>query len=128
MYLAQCTRPDIAFAVNLLERFSSEPTRRHWNGIKHICRYLRGTLDLGLYYSKESTTSGLVGYSDAGYRSDPHKACSQTAYLFCYNGTSISWRATKKSLVATSSNHSKIIALYEVGRECVWLRSIITHI
>ena len=90
MYLAQCTRPDIAFAVNLLARFSSEPTRIHWNGIKHIFRYLRGTIDLGLYYSKESTTSGLVGYSDAGYRSDPHKARSQTGYLFCYNGSAIS--------------------------------------
>ena len=81
-----------------------------------------------LYYSKESTTSGLVGYSDAGYRFDPHKTRSQTGYLFCYNGIAISWRSTKQSLVATSSNHSEIIALYEAGRECVWLRSIITHI
>ena len=111
-----------------MARFSSEPTRRHWNGIKHIFRYLRGSIDLGLYYSKESTTSSLVGYSDAGYRSDPHKARSQTGYLFCYNGTAISWRSTKQSLVATSSNHFEIIALYEAGRECVWLRSIITHI
>ena len=109
MYLAQCTRLNIAFVVNLLARFSSEPTRRHWNGIKHIFRYLRGTIDLGLYYSKESTTSGLVGYFDAGYRSDPHKARSQIGYLFCYNGTAISWRSTKQSLVATSSNHSEII-------------------
>ena len=31
MYLAQCTRPDIVLAVNLLARFSYEPTRRHWN-------------------------------------------------------------------------------------------------
>ena len=114
MYLAQCTRPDITFAVNLLARFSSEPTRRHWNEIKHIFRYLRGTIDLGLYYSKESTTSGLVGYFDAGYRSNPHKARSQTDYLFCYNGTAISWRSKKQSLVATSSNHFEIIALYEV--------------
>ena len=36
LYLAQCTRPDIAFLVNLLARFSSAPTRRHWNGMKHI--------------------------------------------------------------------------------------------
>ena len=36
LYLAQCTRPDIAFSVNLLARFSSAPTQRHWNGIKNI--------------------------------------------------------------------------------------------
>ena len=40
IYLANCTCPDIAFYVNLLARYSSSPTRRHWNGIKHILRYL----------------------------------------------------------------------------------------
>ena len=50
MYLANCTRPDIAFSVNLLARFSASPTKRHWNGIKHIFRYLQGTIDLGLLY------------------------------------------------------------------------------
>ena len=70
MYLAQCTRPDITFAVNLLVQFSSEPTIRHWNGIKHIFRYLQGTIDLGLFYSNETTSSGLVGYTDVRYNSD----------------------------------------------------------
>ena len=60
LYLAQCTRPDIAFPVNLLARFSSAPTRRHWNDMKHILRYLRGTTYLGLFYSKESTLKGYV--------------------------------------------------------------------
>ena len=105
IYLAQCTRPYITFAVNLLARYSSELTRRHWNGIKHIFRYLKGTIDLG-----------LVGYADAGYKSDSHKARSQIGYLFCYNGTAISWRSTKQTLVATSTNHSEIIALYEAGK------------
>ena len=40
MYLANCTRADIAFAVNLLARYSSEPTKRHWKGIKDVFRYL----------------------------------------------------------------------------------------
>lgn len=40
MYLTNCTRPNISFAVNLLARFSSSPTKRHWNGIKHIFQYL----------------------------------------------------------------------------------------
>ena len=51
MYLANCTRPDIAFATNLLARFSSSPTRRYWNGIKHVFCYLRGTTKFGLFYS-----------------------------------------------------------------------------
>ena len=49
MYLANCTRPDIAFSVNLLARYNSVPTRRHWNGVKHILRYLQGTIDMGLF-------------------------------------------------------------------------------
>ena len=73
LYLAQCTRPDIAFSVNLLARFSSTPTRRHWNDVKHILRYLRGTTYLGLFYSKEST---LKGYAYSRYLSNPHKARS----------------------------------------------------
>ncbi|KAL5539885.1 hypothetical protein UlMin_042920 [Ulmus minor] len=75
MYLANCTRPDIAFAVNLLARFSSSPTRRHWNGIKHIFRYLQGTIDLGLFYPNESK-NGLIGYADASHLSNLHKARS----------------------------------------------------
>ena len=54
MYLANCTRPDIVFFVNLLARYSSAPTQRHWNGIKHILCYLRRTTDMGLFYSSES--------------------------------------------------------------------------
>ena len=127
MYLANCTRPDISFAVNLLARFSSSPTRRHWNGIKHVFRYLQGTIDLGLFYPKDSKGQ-MIGFADAGYLSDPHKARSQTGYVFTIGGTAISWRSQKQTLVATSSNHAEIIALHEASRECVWLRSISRHI
>ncbi|KAL0433727.1 UNVERIFIED_CONTAM: Retrovirus-related Pol polyprotein from transposon TNT 1-94 [Sesamum latifolium] len=128
MYLANNTRSDIAFSVNLLVRYSSTPTKRHWNGVKHILRYLRGTSDMGLYFERHEDVkaTNLVGYSDAGYLSDPHKAISQSGYVFMYGGTAISWRSTKQTLVATSSNHAELIALYEAGRECVWLRSL-TH-
>ncbi|KAI5675212.1 hypothetical protein M9H77_06162 [Catharanthus roseus] len=53
MYLANNTRPDIAFVVNLLARFSSSPTQRHWNGVKHVFRYFQRTIDLGLFYSNK---------------------------------------------------------------------------
>ena len=127
MYLVNCTRPDIVFVVNLLARFSSSPTRRHWNGIKHIFHYLQGTIDLGLFYPNESK-KGLVGYADAGHLSDPHKARSQTGYVVTCRGTVISWHSQKQTLVATSSNQAEVIALHETSQECVWLRSMTQHI
>ncbi|KAL0428381.1 UNVERIFIED_CONTAM: Secreted RxLR effector protein [Sesamum latifolium] len=128
MYLANNTRSDIAFSVNLLVRYSSTPTKRHWNGVKHILRYLRGTSDMGLYFEQheDAKATNLVDYSDAGYLPNPHKVISQSRYVFMYGGTAISWCSTKQTLVATSSNHAELIALYEVRRECVWLRSL-TH-
>ncbi|KAM2028833.1 hypothetical protein ACFX16_040409 [Malus domestica] len=129
LYLAQCTRSDIAFSVNLLARYNSAPTIRHWKGVKDVLRYLRGTTDMGLFYSDKSTNDQiLVGYADAGFLSDPHKAHSQTRYVFTNRDTVISWRSTKQTLVGTSSNHSEIIALHEASRESSWLRSMIHHI
>ncbi|XP_048604757.1 secreted RxLR effector protein 161-like [Brassica napus] len=126
LYLAKCTRPDIAFATNLLARYSSAPTRRHWDGINHVFRYLQGTIDLGLMYFRKPEF-GMVGFADAGYLSDPHKARSQTGYVFTIGGTAISWRSQKQTLVATSSNHAETIALHEACRECVWLWSMSHH-
>jgi hypothetical protein len=81
MYLANYTRPDISFYVNLLARYSSSPTRRHWNRVKHIFRYLRGTMDMSLFYSKVPKLE-LTGYAGACYLSDSHNRRSQTGYLF----------------------------------------------
>ncbi|XP_074355640.1 secreted RxLR effector protein 161-like [Apium graveolens] len=100
MYLTNNTRPDIAFAVNLLAGFSSDSTKR----------------------------SRLVGYADAGYMSDPHFGRSQTGYLFTYCDTASSWKSTKQIMAATSSNHAKLLAIHEASRECIWLRSVIQHI
>ena len=127
MYLANCTRVNIAFSVNLLARYSSVPTLRYWNGVKHILRYLRGTTDMRLFYPNKSNPQ-LVGYADASYLSDPHKGRSQIEYLFTYGNIAISWRSVKQTIFATSSNHSEIIAIHEASRECVWLRLVIQHI
>ena len=50
MYLATCTRPDIAFAVGSLARFSSKPNAVHWKGAKRVLRYLRGTTNFGIVF------------------------------------------------------------------------------
>jgi len=127
IYLANCTRPDIAFAVNLLARHSADPTCHHWTGANCILKYLNGTKDLGLFFKKNHDPS-MIGYADAGYLSDPHNRKSQTGFVFLHGGTSISWKSSKQTLTATSTNHSKIITLYEASRECVWLHRMINHI
>ena len=94
MYLANNTWPDIAFPVSLLARFSSFPTRRHWNGVKHILRYLWEFVDRGLFYSNESIPQ-LIGYANTRYLSYPHKGRSQIGYLFTSGSTAISLCSTK---------------------------------
>lgn len=76
-------------------------------------RYLNGTTNLGLFFSNIDNKPDLVGYADAGYLSDPHKARSQTVYVFSNINAAISWRFTKQTLVAISSNHPEILALYK---------------
>jgi len=93
MYLANYTRHDIAFAVNLLARYSSSTIRRHWYGIKHIFHYLKGTMNMGLFYTNDSK-SNLMGYTDAGYLSHPHNGRSQIGYLFTCGGQ---WRSIEEA-------------------------------
>lgn len=67
---------------------------------------------MGLFYPNGSK-SQLIDYADARYLSDPHRACSQTGYVFTCKDTAISWHSIKQTLTATSSNHAEIIAMYE---------------
>jgi hypothetical protein len=127
MYLANNTRFDIAFTVNYITRHSATPAMRHWNGIKNILRYLNGTIDRGLFFQRNQE-SNLIGYADAGYLSDLQNARSQTGFMFLHEGTVISWKSMKQTLIATSMNHSEIIILYEASRECAWLHRVIDHI
>ena len=53
---------------------------------------------------------------------------AQTSYVFIIGGTPISWRLTKHTLIATSSNHDEILALHEAIRECFWLRAFVKNI
>ncbi|WVZ87980.1 LOW QUALITY PROTEIN: hypothetical protein U9M48_034549, partial [Paspalum notatum var. saurae] len=116
MYLANSTRPNIAFAR------SSHQTSLVWS--KEY--FLNGTKDLDLFYGRNRDQT-LIGYTDACYLSDPHNPRSQSGFIYLQGGTVISWKSSKQTLVATSTNHSEIIALYEASKECVWLRIMINH-
>ena len=121
MFLANRTRPDNASTVNLLERHSAAPTKRHWAGGKQILRYLNGTKDLGLFFQKAQDSS-LVGYTDDSYISGPHNARSQTGFVFLHGATAIHKHLWLHPQIILRSWH------YMKPRECVWLHRMINHI
>ena len=122
-YLTTHTRPDIAFATSILARHSQSPTLRHWNGVKQLLRYLRGTFDLGLYYHKTDQPN-IQDFADFGFRTDVNAGKSQTGYIFLKCGAPIFWKSTKQIVTATSTNHAKLLAFHEAAREVVWLRTM----
>ena len=81
----------------------------------------------GLFYSKILGPQ-LFGYANVGYILNPHKARSQIGYIFTLGNIAISWKSSKQTMVATSSNHLEILVMHEASQECVWLRSMILHI
>nr|KYP77046.1 Retrovirus-related Pol polyprotein from transposon TNT 1-94 [Cajanus cajan] len=84
MYAMVCTRPDIAHAVGTVSRFLSNPCREHWNVVKWILRYLRGTSGLKLYFGGDKPT--LVGYSDSDMAGDIDSRKSTSGYLVKFAG------------------------------------------
>ena len=91
--------------------------------MKHLLRYLRGIEDLELLYTQGKTTE-IIGYTDAGFKSDKVSRKFQTGYIFLKNNAPIFWKSVKQTVIATSSNHSKLIAFHEVTKEALWLRSM----
>ena len=65
LYLSTRTRPDIAFAVSTLAKFTSRPTEAHWTAVKHLLRYIAGTREFGLLFTM-SDSSDCTGFSDSG--------------------------------------------------------------
>nr|GEW03007.1 hypothetical protein [Tanacetum cinerariifolium] len=50
MYLMVCMRPDITYAVSIVSRYLANPDKSHWEAVKWILKYLRGTANVGLIY------------------------------------------------------------------------------
>jgi hypothetical protein len=121
LYLSKCTRPDITYAVNQVARKMENPTEGDWKNVKRIFRYLSGTKDLGLTYTKDDEK--IVGYSDASYASMPDRK-STSGYLFIMNNGAITWRSKRQPVVATSSMEAEYIALASAAKEALWIRKI----
>uniref|UniRef100_A0A2N9IZW8 Reverse transcriptase Ty1/copia-type domain-containing protein n=1 Tax=Fagus sylvatica TaxID=28930 RepID=A0A2N9IZW8_FAGSY len=126
MYAMHCTRPDIAFAVNRLSRYTSNPSAEHWKAIARVLGYLKKTKDLGLYYSGYPAV--LEGYSDANWVTSVGDNKSTSGWIFTLGGGAISWASKKQSCISYSTMESEFIVLASVGKEAEWLRNMLYDI
>ncbi|GKB60979.1 retrovirus-related pol polyprotein from transposon TNT 1-94 [Tanacetum coccineum] len=62
----RASRPDLVFAVCMCARYQAKPTEKHLHAVKRIFRYLKGTIDMGLWFLKDSSNT-LTAYADADY-------------------------------------------------------------
>lgn len=123
-YIAQATRPDIAFAVNMVSKFCSNPGRKHWEAVKRIIRYLKGTSGNRLEYSQEGNQH-LTGYSDADWGGDADERKSTTGYIFSKIGGAISWNCKRQEVVALSTCEAEYIALSRTIQEALWWQQLL---
>ena len=125
LYLSGWTRPDITFAVSNVARFCSKPTKEHWVAVKHILRYLKGTINYGLMYSNnDENDDTIIGYSDADWAGDANDRKSTSGYLFMMSGAPVSGKSKKQTCVALSTAEAEYVALAYVTQEVTWLREL----
>ena len=84
MYAMVCTRPDIAYAVGVVSRFMTNPGEAHWNAVKWILRYLKGTSRSCLCFGSGDPV--LQAYTGADYAGDADSRKSTSGYLMTYAG------------------------------------------
>ncbi|GJT29247.1 zinc finger, CCHC-type containing protein [Tanacetum coccineum] len=88
MYAMTSTRPDIAYVVARLSRFTSNPSRQHWKAITRVFKYLRGTMNYGLSYVGYPLV--LEAYSYASWINHVEDSSSTSGWVFLLRGGAIS--------------------------------------
>ncbi|GJX05256.1 zinc finger, CCHC-type containing protein [Tanacetum coccineum] len=126
MYAMISTRPDIAFAVGKLSRYTSNPSALHWQALGRVFQYLKGTMDYGLTYS--GYPSVIEGYSDASWINNMEDHSSTSGWVFLLGGGAISWASKKQTCITSSTMESEFVALAAAGNEAEWLRNLIYEI
>lgn len=129
LYAALITRPDIIYAVATLERYASNPNSEHILAIKKIFRYLKGTLNYGIKYSKDSKNSEyLVGFSDSDFAGEKTEYKSTSGYIFYLANGPISYQSKLQSITAQSSTEAEYIALCNATKEAIFLRELLLEL
>ena len=124
VYLADSSRPDISFAVNQLARELSALSMSDWKRAKHVLRYLRGTVNLGLTYRRHpaSVERKLIGFCDSDFAGSVETSKSTPVFIILLNGAPFHWKTQLQRHVTVSSTEAELIALCSPSKELAWIR------
>lgn len=118
-WVANGTHPNIQFLINYLSQFLSWPTYSHWHTAVRVLRYFNTTKFL-CFCLGNSTSEGLVGYSDVDWVLTVIDRRSTTGCICKYGGES-RWKFRRQLTVAQSTTNGKYMAMTDAAKEEMWL-------
>lgn len=105
-------------------RYLADPRTSHLNVVKNILKYISGTTNLGIWYSKD-TNSNLVGFSDSDWAGDLDDRKSTSGGCFYLGNNLVSWYSKKQNCVSLSTTESEYIAAGSCVTQLVWLNHML---
>jgi len=125
MYAMVCTRPDLSQAVSIVSRYMHDLVKGHWEAMRWIMRYIKGTVDVALVFKKDvAGKQECICYVDSDYAGDLDKRRSTTGYVFTLSQAPVSWRYTLHSTVALPKTEAEYMALTEAVKDSIWLQGL----
>ncbi|KAI3685730.1 hypothetical protein L6452_34988 [Arctium lappa] len=121
LYLT-ASRPDIMFATFLCARYQANPKESHLAAVKRIFRYLKGTMNLGLWYPKDSGFD-LMGYSDSDFAGSKIDRKSTTGSCQLLGDKLVSWSSKKQNSVSTSTAEAEYVAAGSCCAQILWMKN-----
>ncbi len=126
MYIMLGTRPDIAYSISVVSRYASNPTQTHWQAVKRIFRYLRGTHQMKLVF--RGALKPLEGYTDSDWAGDQDTRRSTSGYAFNVGSGVISWSSKRQPTVALSTCEAEYTGQTLAAKEAIWLRNLMAQL
>ncbi|KAJ0390641.1 hypothetical protein P43SY_010880 [Pythium insidiosum] len=127
-YVAQCTRPDVTYAVTHLSRFMENPGKKHWAAAIKILRYLKATSEKGINYSNLGELHTPVAFCDADWGTNLDDRRSVSGMVMMMNGGPVVYKSKYQATVALSSTEAEYLALSMCAQEVAWVRGLLNDL